>query len=78
MKLMTAKIVYWTVVTAMIGVVLGLIISTLWFLISMIPYGIFFVIGLAVVVGLGLLMGWAESVMDKDKAYKSSGEKVRR
>lgn len=70
MKLMIAKIVYWTVITAMIGVVAGLGISTLWFLISMIPYGIFFVIGLAVVVGLGLAMGWAESVMDKDRAYK--------
>jgi hypothetical protein len=67
---MIAKIVYWTVITAMIGVVAGLGISTLWFLISMIPYGIFFVIGLAVVVGLGLAMGWAESVMDKDRAYK--------
>lgn len=70
MKLMTAKIVYWTVIAALIGVAVGLGISALWFLISIMPFGIFFALGIVVLIGLGLLMGWAESVMDKDREYK--------
>jgi hypothetical protein len=70
MKLMTAKIVYWTVITVMIGVGVGLGISALWFVISMLPFGLFFILGILVIVGLGLAMGWAESVMDKDRRYK--------
>lgn len=69
MKVMIAKIVYSTAITAMIGLALGLGISALWFVITMLPFGIFFVLGILIIVSLGLAMGWAESVMEKDRRY---------
>jgi hypothetical protein len=70
MKLMIAKIVYWTMVTLLIGTALGLVIALAWFTITTIPFAFFvFLFGL-VIVGLGLLMGWAESIIEKDKRYK--------
>jgi hypothetical protein len=69
MKLMIAKIVYPIAITTMIGLALGLGISALWFVITMLPFGIFFALGILVIVGLGLAMGWAESVMEKDRRY---------
>lgn len=73
---MLAKIVYWTVITALLGVAVGLGISALWFLISMIPFGIFFIIGIVVVVVLGLAMGWAEREMDRAKVYKNDHRRI--
>jgi uncharacterized membrane protein len=78
MKLMIAKIVYWTMITLMIGLALGLAIALAWFTITTIPFAFFVLLGALVLVGFGLLMGWAETVIEKDKRYKSSGEKVRR
>jgi len=70
MKLMIAKIVYWTMVTLLIGTALGLVIALAWFTITTIPFAFFVLLFGLVIVGLGLLMGWAESVMEKDKRYK--------
>jgi hypothetical protein len=69
MKVMIAKTVYSIAITAMIGLALGLGISALWFVITMLPFGIFFILGILIIVGLGLAMGWAESVMEKDRRY---------
>ena len=70
MKLMIAKIVYWTVIITMIGIAVGLGVSALWFLVTMLPFGLFFMLGILVIIGLGLAMGWAESVMEKNNRYK--------
>jgi hypothetical protein len=70
MKLMIAKIVYWTMVTLLIGTALGLVIALAWFTITTIPFAFFVLLFGLVIVGLGLVMGWAESIIEKDKRYK--------
>jgi hypothetical protein len=76
MKLMIAKIVYWTMITLMIGLALGLTIALAWFTITTIPFAFFVLLGVLILVGMGLLMGWAESVIEKDKRYSNDYRRV--
>jgi uncharacterized membrane protein len=76
MKLMIAKIVYWTVITLMIGLALGLAIALAWFTITTIPFAFFVLLGALILVGFGLLMGWAESVIEKEKRYSNDYRRI--
>lgn len=76
MKLMIAKIVYWTTITLMIGLTLGLAIALAWFTITTIPFAFFVLLGAIIVVGFGLLMGWAESVIEKDKRQSNDYRRI--
>lgn len=76
MKLMIAKIVYWTMITLMIGLALGLAIALAWFTITTIPFAFFVLLGALVLVGMGLMMGWAESVIEKDKRYSNDYRRI--
>jgi uncharacterized membrane protein len=76
MKLMIAKIIYWTMITLMIGTVLGLTIALAWFTITTIPFAFFVLLGALVLVGMGLLMGWAESVIEKDKRHSNDYRRI--
>jgi uncharacterized membrane protein len=76
MKLMTAKIVYWTTITLMIGLALGLAIALAWFTITTIPFAFFVLLGALILVGFGLLMGWAESVIEKEKRYSNDYRRI--
>lgn len=76
MKLMIAKTVYWTMVTLMIGVALGLVIALAWFTITTIPFAFFVLLFALVLIGLGLLMGWAESVIEEDKRQSNDYRRI--
>lgn len=73
---MIAKIVYWTVITLMIGLALGLAIALAWFTITTIPFAFFVLLGALILVGFGLLMGWAESVIEKEKRYSNDYRRI--
>lgn len=71
MKLMLAKMIYWTGIVSMIGITLGCLAALAWFVITTIPFFLAILAVLGVLIVLGMLMGWAESVMEKDKRYKN-------
>lgn len=70
MKLMIAKIVYYTGLALMIGIGLGLIIGLTWYVITTIPFFLAVLGAFALLVGVGMLYGWAETVIQNDKRYK--------
>jgi predicted ABC-type sugar transport system permease subunit len=71
MKLMIAKIVYYTGIVLMIGIGLGLIIGLTWYIITTIPFFLAVLGAFALLVGVGMLYGWAETVINNDKRYSS-------
>lgn len=71
MKLIIAKIVYYTGLVSMIGIAIGLVIGLTWYVITTIPFFLAVLGAFALLVGVGMLYGWAEDTIAKDKRYKN-------
>ena len=67
---MTAKIIYWMGVVSIIGMGIGILAALGWFIITTIPFFLAILAVFAGIIALGLLMGWAETVIEQDKKYK--------
>jgi F0F1-type ATP synthase assembly protein I len=73
---MIAKIVYYTGLVSMIGIGLGLIIGLTWYIITTIPFFLAVLSAFALLVGVGMLYGWAESVIEKNKRDKDDYRRI--
>ena len=69
MKLVLAKIIYYTGIVAFIGVAIGMLAAMTWFVVTTIPFFLAIMAGLALLVGFGMLFGWAETQLDNAKRY---------
>jgi len=69
MKLILAKIIYYTGIVAFIGFSIGMLVALTWFVITTIPFFLAILCGLVVLVGFGMLFGWAETQLDNAKRY---------
>lgn len=67
MKLILAKIIYYTGIVAFIGVAIGMLASMTWLLITLVPFALFIILGLIVLILLGMLFGWAEGIVTSNK-----------
>jgi type III secretory pathway component EscS len=70
MKLILAKIIYYTGIVSLIGVAIGMFAALGWFIVTTIPFFLAILAGFAVLIVFGLAMGWAETQMDRAKGYK--------
>jgi hypothetical protein len=67
MKLILAKIIYYVGIVAFVGVGLGMFGAMLWFTITTIPFFLAILAGFAVLIGFGMLFGWAEGIIKSNK-----------
>lgn len=69
MKLILAKIIYYTGLVSIVGTGIGLFGAMLWFTITTIPFFLAVVAGFVALIGFGLAMGWAETQIENSKGY---------
>lgn len=69
MRTILAKAIYYVGVVSMVGLAIGMGVSFIWLLVTLIPYALFFILGLLAFTGFGLLFGWAERELDRSKSY---------
>lgn len=67
MKLILAKIIYYTGIVSMIGIFIGIVAALTWFVITTIPFFLAIMAGFAVLLGFGMLFGWAEGVITNNR-----------
>lgn len=67
MKLILAKIIYYTGIVSMIGIFIGIVAALVWFTITTIPFFLAILAGFIVLMGFGMLFGWAEGVISTNK-----------
>ena len=67
MKLILAKIIYYTGIVSMIGIFIGIVAALTWFVITTIPFFLAILAGFAVLLGFGMIFGWAEGIIKSNK-----------
>lgn len=68
-KYMIANIVYYTGLVGFIGIAIGMFGALAWYIIITMPFMLAIAAGIVVLVGLGLLYGWAEDYIGRYKGY---------
>lgn len=69
MKLILAKIIYYTGIVSMIGILIGIVAALVWFTITTIPFFLAILAGFTVLMSFGMLFGWAETQINNAKKY---------
>lgn len=72
MKLILAKIIYYAGIVGFIGITIGMFAALAWFIITTIPFFLAILAGFAVLVGFGLLFGWAENIINNTRNVSSA------
>lgn len=69
-KYMIAKATHYVGITLFVGITIGMLAGLLWFIITTAPFMLMFILGFAVLVGIGILFGWAEDYIGRYEGYK--------